>query len=66
MTTPDTGVLDYCLHVGVIVIQIDQLLFGRRHCANKIQSLYKVLNFQHGRSKYIKRKIEVPTVTDVR
>ncbi|GAX75285.1 hypothetical protein CEUSTIGMA_g2730.t1 [Chlamydomonas eustigma] len=38
----------------------------RRHCANKVQSLYKVLNFQHGRTKYIKRKIEVQTVTDIR
>ncbi len=38
----------------------------RKHCANKIQSLNKVLNFQHGRNKYVKRKIEPETVVDAR
>ncbi|PNW81938.1 hypothetical protein CHLRE_06g267100v5 [Chlamydomonas reinhardtii] len=38
----------------------------RKHCASKLQSLYKVLKMQHGRTKYVKRKLDVPNVTDVR
>ncbi|KAG2435569.1 hypothetical protein HYH02_011863 [Chlamydomonas schloesseri] len=38
----------------------------RKHCASKLQSLYKVLKMQHGRSKYVKRKLDVPNITDVR
>ncbi|KAL6755220.1 subunit of the signal recognition particle [Haematococcus lacustris] len=38
----------------------------RRHCAHKLQALYKALKFQHGRTKYIKRRIEPATITDVR
>lgn len=38
----------------------------RRHCANKLQSLYKLLKMQHGRTKYIKRKLEVNSLTDAR
>jgi len=38
----------------------------RRHCANKLQALNKNLKFQHGRSKFVKRKLEPNTITDVR
>ena len=42
------------------------LFLRRKHCASKLQSLYKVLKMQHGRTKYVKRKLDVPNVTDVR
>ncbi|GFR43258.1 hypothetical protein Agub_g4319, partial [Astrephomene gubernaculifera] len=38
----------------------------RKHCASRLQSLYKVLKMQHGRTKYQKRKLDVHNVTDVR
>lgn len=38
----------------------------RSHCANKLQALYKNLKFQHGRSKFVKRRLEANTITDVR
>ncbi|KAG2502147.1 hypothetical protein HYH03_000634 [Edaphochlamys debaryana] len=38
----------------------------RKHCASRLQSLYKTLKMQHGRTKYQKRKLDVHNVTDVR
>ncbi len=33
---------------------------------SRLQSLYKVLKMQHGRTKYQKRKLDVHNITDVR
>eukprot|EP00983_Pelagomonas_calceolata_P087813 1157041-Pelagomonas_calceolata.AAC.4 len=38
----------------------------RHHCSNRLQGLYKSLKLQHGRTKFVKRKIEPANVTDVR
>ena len=38
----------------------------RKRCGGKVASLCKLLKFQHGRTRYQKRKIEAATVTDVR
>ena len=62
-TTGDTGVYQVCFDRGGDRATVSPF---RRHCANKVQSLYKVLNFQHGRTKYQKRKIEPATVQDPR
>ncbi len=38
----------------------------RRHCANRLHGLFKALKWQHGRTKYVNRKLEPHHVTDVR
>ncbi|GIL67609.1 hypothetical protein Vafri_20964 [Volvox africanus] len=38
----------------------------RKHCASRLQSLYKVLRMQHGRTKYQKRKMDIHHLTDAR
>ncbi|PNH02715.1 putative signal recognition particle protein [Tetrabaena socialis] len=38
----------------------------RKHCASRLQSLYKLLKMQHGRTKYQKRKLDVHNITDVK
>ncbi|EFJ53265.1 hypothetical protein VOLCADRAFT_102865 [Volvox carteri f. nagariensis] len=38
----------------------------RKHCVSRLQTLYKVLKMQHGRTKYQKRKLDVHHITDVR
>ncbi|GIL85554.1 hypothetical protein Vretimale_13349 [Volvox reticuliferus] len=38
----------------------------RKHCASRLQSLYKVLRMQHGRTKYQKRKLDIHHITDAR
>ncbi|GLC39232.1 hypothetical protein PLESTM_000866500 [Pleodorina starrii] len=38
----------------------------RKHCASRLQSLFKVLKMHHGRTKYQKRKLDVHHITDVR
>lgn len=38
----------------------------RRHCASRLQTLYKLLKMQHGRTKYQKRKLEVANIRDVK
>ncbi|CAM6030711.1 unnamed protein product [Sphagnum balticum] len=38
----------------------------RRYCTARLMRLYKSLNFQHGRGKYVKKPIVESTVTNVR
>ncbi|KXZ48170.1 hypothetical protein GPECTOR_30g266 [Gonium pectorale] len=44
----------------------DDYMRYRKHCTSRLQSLYKALKMQHGRTKYQKRKLDVHNVTDVR
>eukprot|EP00798_Chlamydomonas_sp_ICE-L_P016200 gene16200-22363_t len=38
----------------------------RRHCTNRLQALYKALKFQHGRTKYQKKKLDPDNINDSR
>ncbi|KAI3671465.1 hypothetical protein L1987_87203 [Smallanthus sonchifolius] len=47
-------------------VMLDLCVDSRRYCSARLRRLYKSLKFTHGRGRYTKKSITLPTVTEVR